>query len=188
MLVPSIGFIISRLAAASTDKKTGSSPTSGGQYHWVALLAPHKYAILFSYFAGWITAFMRIAVTASVAFLAATMIQGLIILNYPETYAPKQWHGTLIYLAVTFVIVLINIFGICFLPHIEILALILHVIFFFCILVPLVHLAPRSSSEFVFRSFANNGGWKSDGVSWCIGLLTSTYAFSGVDGACHMGT
>lgn len=136
---------------------------------------------------GWITAFMRIAVTASVAFLAATMIQGLVILNYPDTYEPQQWHGTLMYWAVTLAIVLINIFGIRIFPYLETLALILHVIFFFCILVPLVHLAPRSTPEFVFHSFANNGGWKSDGVSWCIGLLTSTYAFSGVDGASHMG-
>ncbi|KAF2463971.1 putative amino acid permease [Lindgomyces ingoldianus] len=179
-------FFGSLATAASLAEMASISPTSGGQYHWVALLAPHKYAISFSWFAGWITAFMRIAVTASVAFLAATMIQGLIILNYPDTYTPEQWHGTLMYWAVTLVIVFINIFGIRFLPHIETLALILHVSFFFCILVPLVHLAPRSSSEFVFKSFANNGGWKSDGVSWCIGLLTSTYAFSGVDGASHM--
>jgi choline transport protein len=130
---------------------------------------------------------MRVAVTASVAFLAATMIQGLIILNYADTYQPKQWHGTLMYWALTFVIVLINIFGIRIFPYIETLALILHVIFFFCILVPLVHLAPRSSASFVFKTFSNTGGWKSDGVSWCIGLLTSTYAFSGVDGASHMG-
>lgn len=179
-------FFGSLATAASLAEMASISPTSGGQYHWVALLAPTRYAILFSWFAGWITAFMRIAVTASVAFLAATMIQGLVILNYPETYIPQQWHGTMMYWAVTLVIVLINIFGIRIFPHLETLALILHVIFFFCILVPLVHLAPRSSTDFVFHSFANNGGWKSDGVSWCIGLLTSTYAFSGVDGASHM--
>jgi amino acid transporter len=130
---------------------------------------------------------MRIAVTASVAFLAATMIKGLAILNYSDSYQPEQWHGTLMYWAINLVIVLINIFGIRIFPYLETMALILHVIFFFCILVPLVHLAPRSSSEFVFGSFANNGGWENNGVSWCIGLLTSTYAFSGVDGASHMG-
>ncbi|KAI1076552.1 putative amino acid permease [Whalleya microplaca] len=179
-------FFGSLATAASLAEMASISPTSGGQYHWVALLAPHRYSILFSWFAGWITAFMRIAVTASVAFLAATMIQGLVILNYADTYEPQQWHGTLMYLAVTLVIVFINIFGIRIFPYIETLALILHIIFFFCILVPLVHLAPRSSTDFVFRSFANNGGWESNGVSWCIGLLTSTYAFSGVDGASHM--
>jgi amino acid transporter len=136
---------------------------------------------------GWITAFTRIAVTASVAFLAATMVQGLVILNYSDTYEPQQWHGTFIYWAVTLLLIFINVFGIRIFPHIEILGLILHVIFFFTLVVPLVHLAPRSSADFVFRSFANNGGWTSDGVSWFIGLLTSTYSFSGVDGVSHMG-
>ncbi|OTB15086.1 hypothetical protein K445DRAFT_23100 [Daldinia sp. EC12] len=179
-------FFGSLATAASLAEMASISPTSGGQYHWVALLAPRRYAVLFSWFAGWITAFMRIAVTASVAFLTAQMIQGLVILNYPETYIPHLWHVTLMYWAVTLVIVFINIFGIRIFPYLETLALILHVIFFFCILVPLVHLAPRSSPDFVFRTFSNNGGWSNDGVSWCIGLLTSTYAFSGVDGASHM--
>ncbi|KAI2610543.1 putative amino acid permease [Hypoxylon sp. NC1633] len=179
-------FFGSLATAASLAEMASMSPTSGGQYHWVALLAPRRYSILFSWFAGWITAFTRIAVTASVAFLAATMIQGLIILNYPDTYEPQQWHGTMMYWAVSLLIILVNIFGIRIFPHLETLALVLHVVFFFCILVPLVHLAPRSSTEFVFNSFQNNGGWQSDGVSWCIGLLTSTYSFSGVDGVSHM--
>ncbi|KAI0019842.1 putative amino acid permease [Xylariomycetidae sp. FL0641] len=184
------GFIFSFLGslatAASLAEMASISPTSGGQYHWVALLAPGRYSILFSWFAGWITAFTRIAVTASIGFLTATMIQGLIILNYPDTYEPQNWHGTLMYCALTVVVVFVNIFGIRIFPHLETMALILHVVFFFCILVPLVHLAPRSSSDFVFRSFANNGGWHSDGVSWFIGLLTSTYALTGIDGASHM--
>ncbi|RWA09390.1 hypothetical protein EKO27_g5710 [Xylaria grammica] len=179
-------FFGSLATAASLAEMASISPTSGGQYHWVALLAPRRYAILFSWFAGWITAFTRIAVTASVAFLAATMVQGLVILNYPDTYVPRQWHGTLIYWAITLVLLFINIFGIRIFPHIETLGLILHVIFFFALLVPLVHLAPRSSTDFVFRSFANNGGWSSNAVSWFIGLLTSTYSFSGVDGVSHM--
>ncbi|KAI1268033.1 putative amino acid permease [Xylariaceae sp. FL1019] len=179
-------FFGSLATAASLAEMASISPTSGGQYHWVALLAPHRYAILFSWFAGWITTFTRIAVTASVAFLAAAMLQGLIILNYPETYVPHLWHGTLIYWAVSLVVLFINIFGMRIFPYIETLGLILHVIFFFALLVPLIHLAPRSSVDFVFNSFANNGGWKSDVVSWLIGLLTSTYSLSGVDGVCHM--
>ncbi|KAF2677978.1 hypothetical protein K458DRAFT_446700 [Lentithecium fluviatile CBS 122367] len=136
--------------AAFMAEMASISPTSGGQYHWVALLAPSRYAILLSWLAGCITAFMRIAVTASIAFLAATMIQGLII-NYADSYESEQWHGILMYWDVTLT-----------------LALILHVIFFFCILVPLVHLAPRSSADFVFNAFSNTGGWKNDAVSTMI--------------------
>ena len=169
--------------AASLAEMASISPTSGGQYHWVALLAPRRFAIIFSWFAGWITAFTRIAATASVAFLAGTLIQGLIILNY-STYSPQQWHCTLLYWAVIFFIVLINIYGNRAFPYIKMVAFILHVVFFFALLIPMMYLAPQSSPDFVFRSFKIEG-WANNGVSWFIGLLTSTYALSGVDGASH---
>ena len=134
---------------------------------------------------GWMIAFTRVTVTASISFLAGTMIQGLIILNY-TTYEPQQWHGTLLYYALILIILLINIVGIRAFPYIETLALILHIVFFFALLIPLVYLAPQSTPDFVFHSFQNNGGWSNNAVSWIIGMLTSTYALSGVDAACHM--
>lgn len=105
------------------------------------------------------------------------MIQGLIVLNY-ETYDYERWHGTFLYWAVILVSILVNILGIRYLPHIETTALVLHVVYFFILLVPLVYLAPQSSMSFVFQTFENSGGWSSDGVSWCISLITSTYALS----------
>lgn len=79
---------------------------------------------------------------------------------------------------------------------------IFHVSFFVMIVVPLILLAPRSTPEFVFTGVVNDSGYASNGLSWCIGLLTVTYCFlgesavqliwifanarSGVDGAIHM--
>lgn len=54
-----------------------------------------------------------------------------------------------------------------------------HVIFFFCLAIPLILLAPRSTPDFVFTQLINQGGWSSDGLSWCLGLLTVTYCFMG---------
>ena len=153
---------------------------------------------------GWTLALSRAAAAASGAYIAGTMIQGLIVLGY-ETYNPARWHGTLLYWAVILLSVLINVLGIRVFPHLETAALILHVVSFFALLVPLVYLAPQSSPSFVFRSFENSGGWSNDGISWCIGLLTSTYAMAGkiksdlinmydpnntlgFDSACHMCT
>jgi len=51
--------------------------------------------------------------------------------------------------------------------------------FFVVLVVPLIILAPTSTPEFVFAQIINEGGWKSDGVSWCLGLLTVTYCFLG---------
>jgi choline transport protein len=43
---------------------------------------------------GWVTLCGWQAGIASVAFLIATMIQGLAVYNYP-TYVPQRWHATL---------------------------------------------------------------------------------------------
>jgi choline transport protein len=73
----------------------------------------------------------------------------------------------------------VNVWGIKLLPLIELIGGICHVAFFIALLVPLVTLAPRSSADFVFRTLLNEGGWNSDGISWCIGLLTVTFCFVG---------
>ena len=134
---------------------------------------------------GWISSFARLAVCASAAFVAGDLIQGLIILNVPS-YTPQPWHGTLLYWAVLLLAVLVNILGIRVFPYIETFAFIFHICFFFILLVPLVYLSPQSSTRFVFADIENSGGWKSDGISWCIGLLTSAWSFVGIDGTSHM--
>jgi len=69
---------------------------------------------------------------------------------------------------------------------IQLMGGIFHVASFVMLVVPLVLLSPRSTADFVFTEVLNEGGWKSDGISWCIGLLTVTYCFLGFDGAIHM--
>lgn len=129
---------------------------------------------------GWITVFAWQATATSVVYLTATQIQGLMILNY-DSYIPQRWHGTLLMWAVVVIMFATNVWAIRLLPIIELIGGICHVVFYVMILITLVILAPRSSPTFVFEDFLNGGGWKSDGVSWCIGLLTVVYCFVGED-------
>jgi amino acid transporter len=87
---------------------------------------------------------------------------------------------------------------------IESFVLIIHIGSFFCIIIPLIMFGPLNDASFVFTKFVNSAGWKSDAVSWSVGLITSTYPFLckptclcysflalklhsiGYDGACHM--
>jgi choline transport protein len=73
----------------------------------------------------------------------------------------------------------VNVYAIKFLPALQLVGGIFHVTFFIAIVVPLILLSPRSTPEFVFTEVLNNGGWESDGVSWCIGLLSVAYCFLG---------
>lgn len=127
---------------------------------------------------GLITSFARLSIAASAAYVAATEIQGLFVFNM-ESYVAHNWHGTLLLCAVLLFAALVNVLGIRIFPHIETLAFIHHICFYFVLLVPLVYLSPQSTTSFVFTTFENVGGWSSNGISWGIGSLASAWAFVG---------
>lgn len=119
-------------------------------------------------------------------YFAGTMIQGLLVLNKPS-YVVKRWQGTLLMFAFLVVDVFVNTIAARLLPKIEGFFLSLHIVGFFAILIPLVHLAPHSSAEFVFTDFTNTSGWSSNVLVWFIGLISSNLPFIGYDGPCHVG-
>lgn len=160
-------------------------PTSGGQNEWTSILAPPRYAAFFSWVVGWITTLGWLALTASAALLGGLQIQGLVVLNYPG-YVPQRWHGTMIYWAILLIAGFVNTVAIKFMPLIENGVLFFHVLTFLAVLIPLVVLSPHKDAHYVFTSFENNSGWESDGVAWCLGLLSATYVLVGYDGACHL--
>ncbi|RLL97436.1 hypothetical protein CFD26_106440 [Aspergillus turcosus] len=171
--------------ALSLGEMASILPLAGAQYHWTALLAPPRIRAFSTWMQGWITVFGWQAAVTSICFLVATQIQGLIILNHPE-YTPQRWQGTLIMWAVMLFSFTINVFAVRILPFLQVLGGLMHVVFFIVLVVPLVLLSPRSTPDFVFTQLLNQGGWSSDGISWCLGMLTVTYCFMGFDGAIHM--
>lgn len=178
-------FLGSLATCASLAELSSMYPTAGGQYHWTARLAPDGIAIVSSWIAGWVTVLARLAVSASAAYVAAAMIQGLIIFNN-DSYSPKEWHGLLLYWAVYLVAATVNIVGIRAFPRIETMAFVFHICTFFVVIVSMVYLSPQSKASFVFADFENSGGWSSNGLSWCLGLLTSSWSFVGIDATSHM--
>ncbi|KAI5777088.1 amino acid/polyamine transporter I [Geopyxis carbonaria] len=160
-------------------------PLAGGQYNWVAILAPKSMNKFLSYLTGWITVIGWQAISASGALLCSTLIQGLAVLNNP-TYVPTRWQATLIFYAITFLALLINTYLARLLPKIEATILVLHVLGFFGVLLPLVYLGPHGAPSTVFATFLNLGAWRSDAVSFFIGSVSTMFAFMGIDGATHM--
>jgi amino acid transporter len=69
----------------------------------------------------------------------------------------------------------------------EILAGVLHIVFFIVSIITLAVLGKRSSTDFVFKTLIyDESGWSNKGVCWGLGLLTVTFPVSGVDGVLHM--
>lgn len=135
---------------------------------------------------GWLTLCGWLASLGSGAFLTGGLIQGLLMLCQPDTYVPQNWHVTLLYWAIIAFCVFINIAAGWLLPKFEGALLVLHILGFFAILIPLLVLGPQGNAKEIFTTFVNMGGWQSQGLSFCVGIMGSVFAFVGGDGPIHV--
>ncbi|TKA67935.1 hypothetical protein B0A55_06567 [Friedmanniomyces simplex] len=150
----------------------------------IEAFSPRSCQRFLSYIVGWISVLGWQTGLASIAFIAGTLIQGLIVLNNPD-YIFQRWHGTLLIIAIVAFAVLFNTVFAKHLPVIEGLVLILHLLGFFGVIIPLWVLSPRNTAGTVFTQFDNLRGWPTQGVSFMVGLLTSVYGLLGADSAVH---
>ncbi|KFY17763.1 hypothetical protein V492_00431 [Pseudogymnoascus sp. VKM F-4246] len=161
------------------------APTAGGQYHWAAMLAPPKYMKFISFVTGWFTILGWQCAFAASAFLTGSMIQGLIILGN-DLYHAMPWQSTLICWAALSLALIINLIGGKTLPRIGVVLLVMQIVGFFGVLIPLVYMAEHNTKEQVFLSFHNGGGFKTQGLSWFVGMTACAFAFAGGDAAVHL--
>jgi amino acid transporter len=137
---------------------------------------------------GWLCLAGWQAAICAMAFLVGTIIQALIILHYPDTYAYEAWHGTLLVIAIILASFVFNSVLATRLPLVEGVVLLIHVCGLFAIVIPLCVLSPRKSADAVFTEFSNVGGWSSTGVAFMVGLLPLSASVGGIDCMVHMGT
>ncbi|KAF2650111.1 amino acid transporter [Lophiostoma macrostomum CBS 122681] len=170
---------------ASLAEMASMAPTAGGQYHWVSEFAPPKYQRPMSYFVGWMSTLSWQAGTASGPFLVGTLIQACAIVMFPD-YAPTNWQGTLMVIAVTILVWVLNIWGSQVMPLIQNIMLVVHVLGFLAVIIVLWVLSPRASTKVTFTNFTNEGGWSTMGLSLMVGQISAIYACICSDAAAHM--
>ncbi|KAL6186537.1 hypothetical protein ACLB2K_042657 [Fragaria x ananassa] len=170
-----------------------SYPTSGGLYYWSAMLAGPKWAPFASWLTGWFNIVGQWAVTTSVDFSLATLIQVIILLSTggknndgyeASKYVVICFHGGILLLHA-----IINSLPISYLSFFGQLAAAWNFVgvFVLMILIPLVA-TERASPKFVFTHFNTDNG---DGVNnklyiFVLGLLMSQYTLTGYDASAHM--
>ena len=98
----------------------------------------------------------------------------MLVLNYID-YKPLHWHGTLLYWMVILLSTLVNILGVRVFPHIETVAFLFHICFFFVLLVPFWFISRLKVVINLSLPIS------SDAFSWMLGLLTSAWCFVGTD-------
>ncbi|OTA99028.1 hypothetical protein M426DRAFT_325490 [Hypoxylon sp. CI-4A] len=180
-----IGWVGITSVYAVIAELSSMAPTAGGQYHWVAMMAPDRYANFLSYLTAWLTtlAWQVIAITTS--YSVATIIQGIVVLAKPE-YVAVPWHTVLIMWAAAVFSVLVNSTTGRALAKFESFVLILHLTGFFGVLIPMVYFAPHNTPSDVFTTFSNNGGWSTQALAFFVGIPTVAGTLTGADCAVHM--
>ncbi|XXH05947.1 hypothetical protein Hte_012390, partial [Hypoxylon texense] len=172
---------------ATLSELVSMAPTSGGQYHWVSMLAPQSSRKFLGYLTGWLMLAGWQALVASGGLVTGTLIQGIILLCNPDYLDKMQnWHGTLLFWGVVLIAFAINGAIGSVLAKFEGLVLIIHLLGFFAVILPLLLLSEHASSAEVFGTFLNLGGWSTQGLSFSIGIIGNVFAFLGGDGAIHM--
>lgn len=155
-----IAGICNLCLAASLAEFLAAYPTAGGQYHWVAFLAPKAYAARLAWLTGWITTFGWISVTASGSLLGSQLIMGLIVSNSTNHQA-RHYQEFLLYIAFTLIAFGMNYGMSNVLPSLNRAALFWSFAGFLVVSVVLLAStnAPFAEPEFVFKYFLNRTGW-----------------------------
>ncbi|KAJ5717437.1 hypothetical protein N7488_003083 [Penicillium malachiteum] len=183
------GYIIACLSTLSTytviAELASMAPIAGGQYYWVYMLAPMRWKKVCSYLIGWLTCLAWIATIATETIFLGTMIEGLITLNNPE-FAQKRWQNTLLAWASVAGTFFMNVVVPNALPRFEIVILVLHLAGFIAITATLLAMSPKRSARFVFQTSLNEGGWPTQGLSYCVGFIGNIATFVGADASVHM--
>ncbi|XP_062109453.1 amino-acid permease BAT1 homolog [Humulus lupulus] len=181
------------LVALSMAEICSSYPTSGGLYYWSAKLAGPKWSPFASWITGWFNIAGQWAVTTSVDFSLAQLIQVIILLSTggktgggyeASKYSVIAFHGGILLLHA-----IINSLPISWLSFFGQLAAAWNIfgVFVLMILIPSVA-TERASVKYVFTHFnTDNGQGIGNSVYiFILGLLMSQYTLTGYDASAHM--
>ncbi|KAK5116834.1 hypothetical protein LTR85_009094 [Meristemomyces frigidus] len=171
---------------SSMAEMASMAPTAGGQYHWVSEFAPPTWEKPFSYIVGWCCCLGWISGIPACAQICTGLVQGMVLLVYPDADVASLWQTTLFMFAFLLLTFLFNIYAADYLPLAEGVILCLHVIGFFAFLITMWALSDHAPADKVFFEFNDGGGWGNMGLSTLVGLGSPLWFFIGPDAGAHM--
>lgn len=127
---------------------------------------------------GWLCNACWQASLAAAAYLAATLMQSLILLNNPN-YGYQRWHGSLLTIALLSVAIIFNTFLAKRLPLVEGILVVCHILGI-VILIPLWIYSPTRIGGSPLLEFNNPNGWMSVGVATLVGVNSPVGALIGL--------
>lgn len=155
---------------------------AGGQYHWTSEFAPGSLQKPLSYIVGWLCCLGWTSGVPACAQIIAGLIQGMVLLVYPDATVAALWQTALMIFAVMLLCFAVNIWAVPWLPAIETGALVLHVVGFLAFLITMWATVDPIPASQVFTQFNDGGGWGSVGLSTLVGIGSPLWFFIGPDG------
>lgn len=124
--------------------------------------------------------------TASTNLIYAQTL-GALIAVYHEDLVLKTWEIFIIYQGLNLLTAAVVMFGNKAIPALNKFSLFYLQIGWLVVLVTVVACAPsHRSTEFVFRTWINNTGWKNSVLCFITGLVNPSYSLGGLDGITHI--
>ena len=186
MIYSWVGISLFTLAVAySMAEMCSAYPLAGGQYSWVAVLAPPRIARGMSWVTGWFMIVGILAMGATNNFIGANFILGQANLSFPS-YTIERWHTVLLAYLIALISTGVNIYGPHLLDRISRFILLWNITSFIIVVITILATNDhKQSAGFVFHDFQNFTGF-STGFAAILGLLQSSFGMCCYDAPAHM--
>ncbi|KAJ5775639.1 amino acid/polyamine transporter I [Penicillium nucicola] len=160
-------------------------PSSGGQYHFVYIIASKNTRRFGAFVTGWMSILGWWMAACSGISLVANTILGLAQFLHPE-FEIKQWHLYCVYLTILIITMMPLLLCPERIPLITILSLYLTLSGFvvWVVTILVMHKHGNSASS-IIRPGTGTSGWNG-GTAWLLGVINSMYSFGCTDGAIHI--
>nr|WP_242440919.1 amino acid permease [Streptomyces sp. CB02923] len=169
---------------ASMAEIASAYPTSGALYFSAGKLAKrHRGA--WSWYTGWLNFVGQVGGTAATGYAAATFIQAFIAMQWPSYEATPQ-RAVLITAAILFVQALANTFTVQLVAVLNRISVWWLLIGLVVIVTALIVLPSHHQSPSFVTHFVNNTGFTNGLYGAMLGLLVTSWTFTGFDGSFHM--
>ncbi|KAJ5426261.1 hypothetical protein N7465_001331 [Penicillium sp. CMV-2018d] len=176
-------------------------PVAGGQYSWVAMLAPPRISRQLSYITGWfmltgswplmvdaylLTYFLGIVAMGAVSnSLGSNYILGQVNLVFPD-FVIERWHTVLVAWAMGLFALVVNAFAPHTLHRLSRFILVWNIASFIIVITTLLATNhQKQDTDFVFHEFRNMTGFGAS-MATIIGILQSFFGMCCYDAPSHM--
>ncbi|KAK3641930.1 hypothetical protein LTR56_011031 [Elasticomyces elasticus] len=162
-------------------------PVAGAQYYWSFMVASEEYKPFTSFFNGWISIIGWWLGAASVANFISAMILEIVLVWHPE-FQIQHWQQYLIYVGITWIAVVINIFASRYIPLFNKLIFVLAILTLTGTMLALFIISrnTHAPTDWVFGDTTNRTGWPSDGFAFMLAVSNAVYSFLGSDCGAHL--